>query len=92
MSGSSFLQSSVTVKAGQAVKFIDASDGAPHKLVIGTNGTWTATDGAPSQLNNSAGMSINPGQTIDVVFSTPGTYPVTCTVHPAMQLTVTVTP
>jgi plastocyanin len=90
MSGSSFLQSSVTVKAGQPVKFIDGPE-VEHKLVVGTDGKLASVDGAPSQLTDSAGMAINPGQEIDVVFNTPGTYPVTCTIHPSMQISVTVT-
>lgn len=94
MSNSQFLQLSVKVKSGKPVKFIDGAgaSGAVHILVVGQNGTWQAATGAPDQLNNNTGLTINPGQEIDVVFNTPGTYMVTCKVHPAMLLTVNVTP
>jgi plastocyanin len=92
MNDSAFLQNSVKVKSGKPVKFIDNTGGAEHILVIGQNGTWQPTSGTPDQLNNNTGMTILPGQEMDVVFTTPGTFTVTCKVHPAMLLTVTVTP
>jgi plastocyanin len=92
MGGAAFKNTSVTVKAGAPVKFIDDADGATHILVMGTNGAWTKTDGSPDQLNNATGITINPGQEIDIAFPTAGTYTVTCTIHQSMLLTVTVTP
>ncbi len=92
MGGDNFVQTAVKVAAGKPVKFIDDAGGAPHVLVIGTNGTWQANGNAPAQLNNNTGLNISPGNEIDVVFPTAGTYTVTCKVHPAMLLTVTVTP
>ncbi len=91
MSGAAFLQSSVTVKAGQPVKFIDNPDGAQHILVGGTNGSDAPPQRAPDQLPV-AGLTITPGTTDQIVFATAGTYTVTCTIHPSMLLTVNVTP
>lgn len=78
----------VTIKAGQAVTF--KSDGT-HDLVIGMQGTFSAQNGAPSELNSSSGLSFSPGDSKSVTFPTAGTYPVTCTIHPNMQATVVVT-
>lgn len=92
MGGDNFVQTAVKVTAGKPVKFIDDAGGATHVLVIGTNGIWQANANAPTQLNNNTGLTIAPGNETDVVFPTAGTYTVTCKVHPAMLLTVTVNP
>lgn len=92
MSGNSFLEASVTVKAGQPVKFINNPNTATHVLVVGSNGIWAADPNAPAKLNVQSGMDITAGTEIDVVFPTAGTFTVTCTVHPTMLLTVKVTP
>ncbi len=80
----------ITVKAGDAVTFDDSS-GGPHDLVIGTGGKFTAASGAPSELNNAGGVVFNGGDTKTIVFPTAGTFSITCTLHPSMQATVTVT-
>ena len=80
----------ISVKAGTAVTF-DDSGGGPHNLVTGTNGQFSAESGAPSELGSS-GLAFNGGDTKTVTFATAGTYSITCTIHPSMQATVTVTP
>jgi plastocyanin len=79
---------SVTIKAGQAVKF-DDSNGATHILVIGTNGMFHAQNGAPPELNSDSGTDFN-GDTKTITFPTAGTYQITCKIHPSMLATVTV--
>lgn len=91
MGTSTFTQPKASIKAGQKVKFID-DPGAAHVLVIGSGGGWVADPNAPAQLNNNDGMAIGSQQEIDVTFPTAGTFNVTCKVHPAMQLVVTVSP
>lgn len=82
---------SVTVKAGQAVLFDDPSGtGGVHDLVIGHNGQFSAMSGAPSEFNSATGTIFSPGDQKTIVFATAGTYPITCTIHPTMQVTVTV--
>ena len=81
---------SITIKAGDSVTFDDSSGGS-HELVIGTGGTFTATTGAPSQLNNATGVMFNGGDKQRIVFPSAGTFPITCRIHPSMQATVTVT-
>ncbi len=92
MNGDAFLQTTATVHAGQMVKFIDDPGAATHILVTGLNGEYAPSDSAPDQLNTANGMNINAGQEIDVKFPNAGTFQVTCKIHPAMELTVTVLP
>ena len=80
---------SVTIKAGQSVTF-DDTDGGPHNLVTGTGGAFSAEAGAPSQFT-SQGIPFSGGDKTTVVFPTAGVYHITCTFHPSMQATVTVT-
>ncbi|HEX9035878.1 MAG TPA: plastocyanin/azurin family copper-binding protein [Ktedonobacterales bacterium] len=83
---------SVTVKAGQAVLFDDPSaNGGTHDLVIGQGGKFAGMSGAPTEFNSSNGTLFSPGDQKVVTFATAGTYPITCTIHPSMQVTVTVT-
>jgi plastocyanin len=81
---------SVTIKAGEAVTFDDSSGGT-HMLVTGTNGQFTAATGAPSELSSASGLALQAGDTKSVTFATAGTYQITCTIHPSMQATITVT-
>ncbi|SRR5579884_3593505 len=84
-----FTTNTATVKAGQAVIF-DDSQGGPHNLVIGSNGKASQQTGAPSELSG-GGLSFSGGDTKTVTFPTAGTYMITCTIHPGMEATVTVT-
>jgi plastocyanin len=88
----SFQNGNVTIKAGQAVTFNDPSDtGNVHLLVTGSNGQFSAEAGAPSEFASSTGVTFSPGESKDIVFPTAGTYKITCTIHPGMEATVTVT-
>ncbi|HEU5438843.1 MAG TPA: plastocyanin/azurin family copper-binding protein [Ktedonobacterales bacterium] len=91
MGGTSFSgNTSVTIKAGDAVTFDDSSGGT-HKLVTGTNGQFTAATGAPTEFSSADGVSFSPGDKKTVTFPTAGTYQITCVFHPSMQATITVT-
>ena len=82
----------VTIKAGQAVTFDDpSSGGGVHNLVTGTKGVFSAAPGAPDQFASAAGVNFNPGDKKTITFATAGTYQITCTIHPSMQASVTVT-
>jgi plastocyanin len=80
----------VAIKAGESVTFDDSSGGT-HHLVTGTNGQFTAAAGAPSDFSASAGLDLAPGDSKTITFPTAGTYQITCTIHPSMQATITVT-
>jgi plastocyanin len=84
--------STFTIKAGQAVTFVDpAGSGGLHYLLTGTNGTLTPVPGAPAALSTPAGMTINTGDTKVITFANAGTFKITCTIHPYMEVTVVVT-
>lgn len=87
-----FQQHAVTIKAGQAVHFDDpANGGGTHIICIGKGQQCVPQTGAPAELNTASGITFNPGDPPqDIVFATPGTYIVVCTIHPAMTVTITV--
>ena len=60
-------------------------------LVTGTNGQFTSATGAPSELSSATGLALQAGDKKTVTFATAGTYQITCTIHPSMQATITVT-
>jgi plastocyanin len=90
MGSSSFVQSSIALSKGQALHLVDPQDtGGTHNLCIGQNGNCDASSNGPSELAK-PGMMFSPGTSKDVTFSTAGTYHITCTIHPSMNVTVTV--
>ena len=93
MGSVNFTVGTATVKAGEAVMFVDpTAGGGIHHLVTGHNGTFAAEAGAPSQFATADGVSFSPGDTTSIVFPTAGAYAITCTIHPLMEATITVTP
>jgi plastocyanin len=93
MSATTFGVNSVTVPKGGTITFSDdAATGTMHILVIGKDGVAETESGAPD-FGGTSGKSINPGQSWTTpAWNTPGTYSVTCTIHPTtMTMTVTVT-
>jgi plastocyanin len=93
MGATTFQANSITISKGQTITFTDdAATGTMHILVIGKNGVADTEDGAPD-FGGTSGHSINPGQSwTSPPWNTPGTYSVTCTIHPTtMTMTVTVT-
>ncbi|HSK93580.1 MAG TPA: plastocyanin/azurin family copper-binding protein [Candidatus Angelobacter sp.] len=79
--GSSFSPGLLTVAAGTEVTFVNSS-GLPHTVTHGTNGR-AADDPAFDQ-------PVSDGGSVTIAFDEPGTYEVTCKLHPSMQMTVTV--
>jgi plastocyanin len=92
MGSVNFTVGNATVKAGQAVMFVDPTSGGIHNLVTGRHGTFAAEAGAPSQFATADGVSFSPGDSMPIIFPTAGSYAITCTIHPLMEATVTVTP
>lgn len=92
MSSSDFAGStSISITAGQAVTFDDPSaSGGVHHLVTGKNGQFSAQSGAPSQFASADGINFNPGDNQSITFPTAGTFTITCTIHPNMLATITV--
>ena len=90
MTGSDFSPTTVTIKTGQAVHFTDpAGVGAMHIVCLGSDGDCAAAAQGPQALEGD-GFTMNGGDPPkDVTFATPGTYRITCSIHPSMNLTVT---
>ena len=85
-----FADPCVTVSANQAVTFDDPSaTGGIHIICTGANGSCQADANAPTDLD-APGFQIQPGEQKQITFTTPGTYKLACTVHPAMNMTVVV--
>lgn len=91
MGAAAFQQSNITVKAGQAVHFVDPTTGGTHIICVGQGVQCVPQSGAPAELNTTQGMQFNQGDTHDIVFPSAGTYTVICTIHPGMQVVITVT-
>lgn len=77
LSGSVFSPSTLTIAVGTTVTFTDT---ASHTVTEGTDGV--AVD---DPIVDETG-----GADIEVIFDEPGTYNITCKVHPAMNMTITV--
>ena len=90
MNDSDFIQHTITIKKGQVVNLVN-DDSTVHII---ENGTWESNGstktgsetGAPKVDYNVSGYG---SQTIGP-FNTRGTFKLYCTVHPGMNLTVTV--
>jgi plastocyanin len=90
MGVAAFQQSSISIKAGEAVHFVDPASGGTHVICVGEGVKCISQQGAPADLNTADGMMFNTGDTRDIVFPTAGTYHVVCIIHPGMEVTVTV--
>ncbi len=77
LAGNQFSPSSLTVPAGTTVIFTDT---ATHTVTEGTNG-----QAADDPIVDETG-----GADIEVTFDEPGTYSITCKVHPEMNMSITV--
>lgn len=86
-----FARHAVTIPAGTAVRFNNPASGITHVLCVGDNARCAPNAQGPAELTASDGLALAAGQTKDVIFETPGTYAIACVLHPAMNLTVTVT-
>jgi plastocyanin len=83
LTGFAFAPHAASVAAGSSLAFTN-QDSVKHQLVEGENGT-PASASAPQS-------PVAPGQTVSIPFARAGTLTITCTIHPSMNLTVTVTP
>jgi plastocyanin len=91
MDNTRFLSDSITISAGESVTLV-ADTAMPHIIA---NGTWsqgnsaqpTREPGAPEVRD----VTIQGGQSGTIgPFTEPGTFQLYCTIHPGMNLTVTV--
>lgn len=92
MAASTFVgYTAITLFQGGTLTFDDLpSSGVTHFLVTGQNGMYTEEDGAPSELNTPDGYTVLVGQSPSFTFASTGTFSISCLIHPAMNLQVTV--
>ncbi len=81
LESSNFDPSELTIPAGTTVLFLNA-DSYTHTVTEGTGGQ--AVD------DPIVDREIAQNRSVRVTFEEPGTYDITCEIHPSMQLTVTV--
>ncbi len=77
MAGNAFSPTSLTVTAGTTVTFTDTA-------------THTVTEGTDGVAEDDPIVDESGGADIEVTFDEPGTYNITCTIHPSMNMTITV--
>ena len=77
MASTKFTPSSLTIQAGTTVTFTDTSG-------------HTVTEGTDGQPVDDPIVDEQGGSDIDVTFDEPGTYDITCKIHPSMNMTITV--
>ena len=77
LAGNAFSPRSLTVATGTTVTFTDTGG---HTVTEGSSGT-----AADDPIVDESG-----GDDIEVTFDEPGTYPITCRIHPEMNMTITV--
>jgi plastocyanin len=91
MGSVTFTTTALTVSAGTSVKFDNPTNGGGfHILCLGKDQKCAANPDGPAELNASGGVTFNQGDSKSYVFAKAGTYTVTCTVHPNMNVTITV--
>ena len=71
----------LTIAAGTEVSFVNA-DSAAHTVTEGTDGTAVEDPIIDEELQQNGSTSFT--------FDEPGTYQITCRIHPSMNMTITV--
>jgi plastocyanin len=77
MANTTFTPSSLTIQAGTTVTFTDTSG-------------HTVTEGSDGVAVDDPIVAEQGGSDVEVTFDEPGTYDITCKVHPEMNMTITV--
>jgi plastocyanin len=86
-----FEPTAVEIATGSSVTTRDATDDVPHVLA---NGSWEDDGPSPAEPAGAPPLEdvqVEDGDTLTVgPYADPGTYPVFCTIHPGMEMTVEV--
>jgi plastocyanin len=91
MDDNRFQPDAKTIDRGATLTFANTAPRALHILVVGTDARERSEDGAPS-FGGSSGIRTEVGdQWTSDPWATTGTFHVTCTLHPSMNLTLKVT-
>jgi plastocyanin len=89
MTATGFAPQSVEITEGETIQFVNQSPTVSQVLCVGTNQHCDPSALDPRSLA-SPGVRFAPGQSKAILFDTPGTYTITSTVVPKMNLTITV--
>lgn len=91
MGAADFATTSISIPKGSTLTFVnDTNTGSLHILVVGRDGQNEAENGS-ADFGGTAGHRAEVGDTWTTPpWTTAGTYYVTCTVHPLMNLKVVV--
>jgi plastocyanin len=90
MNSVQFTSNSITIKKGDTITFKSDPAGSPHILGIGKNGIFESEAGAPDF--GSQGHMVNVGESWTTPpWNTPGTYHVSCSIHPSTMADFAVT-
>ncbi len=84
-----FIQNTVTIKKGDSLTLID--DAASNHIIV--NGYWDGSTQKPEKEAGAPTVSLNfTGNDTHTTapFNTAGTFKIYCTIHPGMNLTITV--
>jgi plastocyanin len=81
LESSNFDPEELTIAVGTTVRFLNA-DSFAHTVTEGTDGQ--AVD------DPIVDEDLEPNKSVGVTFDEPGTYEITCELHPTMQMTITV--
>ena len=84
-----FSQTSLSIAEGDTVHFVNTSTGVAQMLCLGQDRVCSRYSFDPPDLKG-PGLQIAPGQSKNVAFTLEGTYHVTSTTMPGMNLTITV--
>jgi plastocyanin len=85
-----FSERRVTIHRGQTLRFVNDS-GWLHVIGPGDEGRLKAENGAPSLGERGAFISERGDSFTTAPWNKPGTYHITCSLHPEMNITVVVT-
>ena len=88
MTRTSFVRASVSLNTGETLHLQNPADGVTQTLCIGVDQKCQPENGAPAALNH--GIRVLPGQSITITFDTDGTYHLTSSSTPGMNLSIDV--
>ncbi len=88
LTGDNFVQHSIHIAPGATLRF-DDTNGVLHQICVGEDMRCEPNARAPKALQG-AGFGIKPPEIKQFAFTNPGVYHLTCTLHPNMNLVVTV--
>jgi plastocyanin len=93
LGASTFGSNAISIKKGDAITFKSDPSGSPHILGIGKNGDFSQPEAGAPDFGSQGHMVTTGDSWTTPPWNTPGTYHVSCSIHPTTMgdLVVTVT-